>query len=48
MPKGGIVAMRPLAIHASSKSLGGNPRRVLHIEFAESTDIDETVQLAIT
>jgi len=48
MPTGGIVAMRPLVIHASSKSQTDNPRRVLHIEYAESTHIDANVQLAIT
>jgi hypothetical protein len=31
---GGIVAMRPLIVHASSKSLIKTPRRVLHIEYA--------------
>ena len=36
MPIGGIVAMRPLVIHASSKSQTENPRRVLHIEYAEN------------
>jgi ectoine hydroxylase-related dioxygenase (phytanoyl-CoA dioxygenase family) len=34
--KGGIVAMRPLLIHASSKSRSQNKRRVLHIEYAAS------------
>lgn len=48
MPKGGIVAMRPLAIHASSKSQTDNARRVLHVEYAESTVIDANVRLAIT
>jgi ectoine hydroxylase-related dioxygenase (phytanoyl-CoA dioxygenase family) len=48
MPIGGIVAMRPLVIHASSKSQTENPRRVLHIEYAESTKIDANAQLAIT
>jgi ectoine hydroxylase-related dioxygenase (phytanoyl-CoA dioxygenase family) len=48
MPIGGIVAMRPLVIHASSKSQTENPRRVLHIEYAESTNIDANAQLAIT
>jgi Phytanoyl-CoA dioxygenase (PhyH) len=47
VPKGGIVAMRPLIIHASSKSQTDNPRRVLHIEYAESTNIDANVNLAI-
>jgi hypothetical protein len=31
---GGVVGMRPLAVHASSKALTDRPRRVLHIEFA--------------
>ncbi len=40
--------MRPLIIHASSKSQTDKPRRVLHIEFAESAEIDADVRLAIT
>ena len=48
MSKGGIIVMRPLIIHASSKSQTDNPRRVLHIEFAESAEIDTNLQLAIT
>ena len=47
MPLGGIVAMRPLVIHASSKSRNDNPRRVLHIEYAEAAAIAETLELAI-
>lgn len=31
---GGIMFMKPLTLHASYKSLTGNHRRVLHIEFA--------------
>jgi ectoine hydroxylase-related dioxygenase (phytanoyl-CoA dioxygenase family) len=31
--RGGVVAMRPLAVHASSKAQTDRPRRVLHIEF---------------
>ena len=38
-PAGSVVAMRPLIIHASSKSLGARPRRVLHIEYAASLEI---------
>ena len=30
---GGIVAMRPLIVHASSKAETDHPRRVLHIEY---------------
>src|SRR5208283_3378198 len=35
-PKGGVVVMRPLLVHASSKSRAEMPRRVLHIEYAAS------------
>ena len=31
---GGVMAMRPLIVHASSKSVVETPRRVLHIEYA--------------
>ena len=31
---GGVVAMRPLTVHASSKAKTDRPRRVLHIEYA--------------
>ena len=48
MPLGGVIAMRPLIIHASSKSRTENPRRVLHIEYAESSAIAESLELAIT
>jgi ectoine hydroxylase-related dioxygenase (phytanoyl-CoA dioxygenase family) len=34
--QGGILAMRPLLIHASSKSKSETKRRVLHIEYAAS------------
>lgn len=32
--EGGVIAMRPLVIHASSKIVNDRPRRVLHIEYA--------------
>src|SRR5688572_3154264 len=32
--RGGIIAMRPLLVHASSKTAAAAPRRVLHIEYA--------------
>jgi len=46
--RGGIVAMRPLLIHASSKSRSGDHRRALHIEYAASPIFDDGPQLAIT
>lgn len=45
---GGIVAMRPLILHASSKAESARPRRVLHIEYADSLDIDDRLRIAIT
>ena len=44
---GGIVAMRPLILHASSKAETARPRRVLHIEYAESLDVDGGIRIAI-
>lgn len=45
--KGGVVAMRPLMIHSSSKSHSDVPRRVLHIEYAESQEIADGFELAV-
>jgi len=45
-PKGGVVAMRPLIVHASSKSQTDAPRRVLHVEYAASESIAAPLQLA--
>jgi phytanoyl-CoA dioxygenase PhyH len=36
---GGVVAMRPLVVHASSKSAVPYPRRVLHIEYASALSL---------
>ena len=41
VPSGGIVAMRPLILHASSKAEADPPRRVLHIEYVDSLDLGE-------
>jgi hypothetical protein len=43
----GIVAMRPLILHASSKAETDRPRRVLHIEYIDSLDIGERLRIAI-
>jgi ectoine hydroxylase-related dioxygenase (phytanoyl-CoA dioxygenase family) len=47
VPKGGVIAMRPLLAHASSKSQAGRPRRVLHIEYAASPGIANPLELSI-
>ena len=46
-PIGGIVAMRPLLLHASSKAETEHPRRVLHIEYADSLGMGNGLELAI-
>jgi len=46
--QGGVLAMRPLLVHASSKSTSPLPRRVLHIEYAASMWVGGGLQLAIT
>src|ERR1700675_4327653 len=43
---GGILAMRPLLIHSSSKSQAEVDRRVLHIEYAASSSIAAPLNLA--
>jgi ectoine hydroxylase-related dioxygenase (phytanoyl-CoA dioxygenase family) len=47
VPQGGLLAMRPLIVHASSKSQSAAPRRVLHIEYAASPAIADGFTLAI-
>jgi hypothetical protein len=37
VPRGGTLIMRPLLLHASSKSVGDHPRRVLHFVFGPPT-----------
>lgn len=44
---GGVVAMRPLTIHASSKSVAAQPRRVLHIEYAATVNLESDIELAV-
>lgn len=45
--KGGIVTMRPLLVHSSSKVSGPAPRRVLHIEYATSRDLGNALELGV-
>jgi hypothetical protein len=46
-PSGGVIAMRPLTIHASSKASDGNPRRVLHIEYAATVHLGSGIELVV-
>jgi hypothetical protein len=36
VPKGGIMLMRPLLLHASGRTTNNRPRRVVHIELSRS------------
>jgi ectoine hydroxylase-related dioxygenase (phytanoyl-CoA dioxygenase family) len=45
--KGGVLAMKPLLIHASSKSRTTLPRRVLHVEYAASLCMETGLTLAV-
>ncbi|MBI4853336.1 MAG: phytanoyl-CoA dioxygenase family protein [Acidobacteria bacterium] len=45
--KGGVLAMRPLIIHSSSKAKTNQPRRVLHIEYTDSLELKEGIKLRL-
>lgn len=47
VPRGGVLLMRPLIVHSSSKSITKAPRRVLHIEYAASLTLDHGLELAV-
>ncbi len=47
VPRGGVLAMRPLIIHSSSKAVTEHPRRVLHIEYSDSLELAPGIRLAI-
>jgi Phytanoyl-CoA dioxygenase (PhyH) len=44
---GSVIAIRPLVVHASSKSMDGRPRRVLHVEYASSLSFGPGLDLAV-
>jgi ectoine hydroxylase-related dioxygenase (phytanoyl-CoA dioxygenase family) len=46
-PRGSVLAMRPLVVHSSSKSQTDEPRRVLHLEYADSLDLEPGIRLAV-
>ena len=45
-PSGSVVALSPLTVHASSKAISQTPRRVLHIEYAQSVVLAPGIELA--
>jgi ectoine hydroxylase-related dioxygenase (phytanoyl-CoA dioxygenase family) len=48
VPRGGVLVMSPLLIHASSKARDDAPRRVLHIEYVDSLRPAPGVELTVT
>jgi len=48
VPQGGVLAMSPLTVHASSKSHSDRSRRVVHIEYAACRSFGEGLELAMT
>ena len=44
---GGVIAMRPLLLHASSKARSDRARRVIHIEYADSPVLGDGLELAL-
>jgi ectoine hydroxylase-related dioxygenase (phytanoyl-CoA dioxygenase family) len=47
VPQGGVLAMRPLIVHASSKVQSQQPRRVLHIEYSDTLQLAPGIELAM-
>ena len=45
--RGGVIVMRPLLVHASSKLSSDRPRRVIHIEYASNLALGDGLELAI-
>ena len=45
--RGGVLAMRPLLVHSSSKSTVPLPRRVLHLEYASMMDFGPDLKLRV-
>jgi ectoine hydroxylase-related dioxygenase (phytanoyl-CoA dioxygenase family) len=45
--RGGIVVMRPLLVHASSKSAVPARRRVLHIEYTSTLSVAPGLTLRV-
>jgi ectoine hydroxylase-related dioxygenase (phytanoyl-CoA dioxygenase family) len=44
---GDVIAMRPLLLHASSKSASPLPRRVIHIEYATDLSLGSGLELDV-
>jgi ectoine hydroxylase-related dioxygenase (phytanoyl-CoA dioxygenase family) len=47
VPRGGVLAMRPLLVHSSSKARSCDSRRTLHLEYADALVLKPGLRLAI-
>jgi len=47
VPRGGVLAMRPLLVHSSAKGRSGELRRVVHIEYTDSLELRPGIRLAV-
>lgn len=47
VPCGGVISMRPLLVHASSKSRTSAPRRVIHIEYTATLSLGSGLELDV-
>jgi hypothetical protein len=45
--QGGVLAMRPLLLHSSTKARCDAPRRVIHLEYADSLDLGWGIRLRV-
>lgn len=45
--RGGIIAMRPLLLHSSTKARCDEPRRVIHLEYADSLNFGTGLRLCV-
>jgi len=46
--RGGVVALRPLVLHSSTKVCDSGQRRVIHIEYASSLNLGREARLCVT
>ncbi|HXU30074.1 MAG TPA: phytanoyl-CoA dioxygenase family protein [Thermoanaerobaculia bacterium] len=47
VPRGGVLVMRPLLVHSSSKATSDQPRRVLHIEYTRALLLGPGQEIAV-
>lgn len=47
VPRGGVLGMKPLLVHSSSKATSDQPRRVLHIEYASSLTLGPGQEIVV-